>query len=181
MTSAETLPVREVTASAATVTGHLLYAGAVAVSILIDQLTKAWVAAELPLHQPVDVWSWLAPILSFTRVENTGVAFGLFPGLGGLFAVLSLLVVAGIVVFRRTLPIDDLWLHGALGLVTGGALGNVIDRVLRGHVLDFIDVNFWPFAQWPVFNLADSAVVVGVAILLVDSFLVEGLGSGASG
>jgi len=57
-------------------------------------------------------------------------------------------------------------------LVTGGALGNLIDRLTHGYVVDFIDVNFWPLRQWPVFNLADSAIVVGVTILLLDAFFV---------
>lgn len=173
MTAVESLSAPEFPKSMTSVGAHLLFGSACAVSLLADQLTKAWVAAEIPLHQPVDVFPWLSPILSFTHVQNTGVAFGLLPGLGGLFAILSLLVVAGVVVFRRTLPTEDLWLHGALGLVTGGALGNVIDRIVRGHVLDFVDVNFWPFTAWPVFNIADSAVVIGVAILLVDSLLDE--------
>ena len=103
---------------------------------------------------------------------------GCFPNTAALFTVLPVIVVVAIAVFRRTVPESDLWAHAALGLVTGGALGNVIDRVLRGYVVDFIDVNFWPFRGWPVFNLADSAVVVGVFLLLVDSFLAQPEGEG---
>jgi signal peptidase II len=152
---------------------RVLFFGAVAIVLLLDQVTKAWVVANLPAYRPVNVIPWLAPILSFTSVENTGVAFGLFPGLGSLFTLLALVVVIGIFFFMRTLPASDLWVHLSLGLVTGGALGNVLDRFLRGYVVDFLDVNFWPLATWPVFNLADSAIVVGVFILLVDSFLAE--------
>ncbi|MGC9348929.1 MAG: signal peptidase II [Anaerolineae bacterium] len=152
---------------------QLLFYGGAVIVLILDQLTKAWVVANLPLYRPVDLFPWLAPVLSFTSVENTGVAFGLFPGLGLLFTVLSLVVVAGIFIFFRTLPASDLWVHMSLGLVTGGALGNVLDRFLRGYVVDFIDVNFWPFATWPVFNLADSAIVVGVFILLIDSYFAE--------
>ncbi|MGC9521298.1 MAG: signal peptidase II [Anaerolineae bacterium] len=152
---------------------HILFGGLFLAVILVDQLTKAWVVANLPVHRPVDVFPWLAPILSFTSVQNTGVAFGLFPALGDVFTFLSLAVVIGILLFRRALPSAYLWVHGALGLVVGGALGNVVDRLIRGYVVDFLDVNFWPFESWPVFNLADSAIVVGVAILLLDSLLGE--------
>lgn len=151
----------------------LLFYGLIVVILIIDQLTKAWVVATLPPYRPVDIAPWLAPLLSFTFVENTGVAFGLFPGLGGLFTILSALVVVGILIFRRSLPDDELWVHASLGLVTGGAVGNLIDRMTRGYVVDFLDVNAWPLQTWPVFNVADSAIVVGVFVLLVDSFVNE--------
>lgn len=155
---------------------HALFYGALAVVLVADQLTKRWIVLNLQPYQPTDLVEWLAPILSLTFVRNTGVAFGLFQGLGLLFTLLAFLVVVAILAFRRTLPSSDVWLHAALGLVTGGALGNVIDRVLRGYVVDFLDVNFRPLHNWPVFNLADSAIVVGVALLLLDSLLVQGEG-----
>lgn len=152
---------------------RVLFFSAAGVVVVLDQLVKNWVVATLPPYRPVDVFPWLAPILSFTFVENTGASFGMFPQLGQLFLYLSLAVVIGIAVFLYTLPRSDVGLHLALGLVAGGALGNDIDRIVRGYVVDFLDVNFRPFATWPVFNLADSAIVVGVAILLIDSFLAE--------
>jgi signal peptidase II len=157
--------------------GRALYACTVVLTLIIDQLTKAWVVSHLPQYRPTDLLPWLAPIFSLTHVANTGVAFGLFPRLGGLFAILSVVVVVLIVVFQRSVPSHALWLHGALGLVTGGAIGNVVDRIARGHVVDFIDVNLLPLAAWPVFNLADSAVVVGVLVLFVDSVLAERKGA----
>ncbi len=150
----------------------ILIGCAVAVLIL-DQITKAWVVANLPLYTPVDLVDWLAPILSLTWVKNTGVAFGLFPQLGGFFVILQTLVIVGILIYQRTLPPDELWLHLSLGLVVGGALGNLLDRITRGYVVDFFDVNFWPLHTWPVFNIADSAIVVGVIILFIDSFFEE--------
>lgn len=152
---------------------HALFFGTIALILGVDQLTKAWVVSNLPLYEPMDVWQWLAPILSFTFVKNTGVAFGMFQGLGRAFVLLPVLVVVAVIVFRRSLPLDELWVHLSLGLVVGGALGNVIDRLLRGYVVDFLDVNFRPLQSWPVFNIADSAVVVGVAIMLLDTFLAE--------
>lgn len=150
-----------------------LLIGCAIVVLVLDQITKAWVVANLPLYTPVDLTDWLAPILSLTSVKNTGVAFGLFPGLGQFFIGLQALVILGILYYQRTLPPDDLWVHLSLGLVVGGALGNLLDRITRGYVVDFFDVNFWPLHRWPVFNIADSAIVVGVTILLIDSFFEE--------
>jgi signal peptidase II len=155
------------------VAARLIFYGIAVAAVVADQVSKAWVVSVLPEYEPTNVVPWLAPILSFTSIRNTGVAFGLFPELGGVFTVLAAVVVAAIIVFRRSLPAGELWIQAALGLVSGGALGNVVDRLLRGYVVDFIDVNFWPLSQWPIFNLADSAVVVGVFVLLVDSILVE--------
>jgi len=152
---------------------HLLFYGAIGLLLVLDQLTKAWVTANLMLFDPTDTFPWLAPILSFTYVRNTGVAFGLMQGLGRAYALLPLAVVVAVFFFRRSLPAGDLWVHLSLGLVVGGAVGNVVDRLVRGFVVDFLDVNFWPFRNWPVFNLADSAVVVGVAILMLDTFLTD--------
>ena len=153
-----------------TVRSRLLLWGGAAFVVALDQLSKAWVVRHLPAYTPVDWIPQLAPLFSFTFVKNTGVAFGLFPHLGGLFTILSALVIVGILIFQRAIAGADLWLYGGLGFVTGGALGNLIDRLARGYVVDFIDVNFWPLHEWPVFNLADSAIVVGVTILLLDAF-----------
>ena len=150
-----------------------LFYGSVMAVVVLDQITKALVAANLPLMEPVDLISWMAPVFSFTFVHNTGIAFGLFPGRGHLFLVFSIVVALGAVIFRTKVVGSEWWSHLALGLVVGGALGNIIDRLLRGYVVDFLDVNFWPFRTWPVFNLADASVVVGVGLLLLDSILLE--------
>lgn len=151
---------------------RLLFYGAIILVLVADQASKAWVMRNLPYGSSMDLAPWLSPIFSLTKVRNTGVAFGMFPQLGRLPVVLSALVVVGVLLFRHKLPVTDYWLHAALGLVVGGAIGNnLLDRLLLGYVIDFIDVNFWPLASWPVFNLADSAIVVGVGILLLDSFL----------
>lgn len=161
---------------------HLLFYGAILVIVVLDQLTKAWAVANLSLYQPTELFSWLTPLMSLTLTHNTGVAFGLFQGLGNLFAVVSVLVLVGIFAFRRTMSADDLWIHGSLGLVVGGAVGNnIIDRLFRGHVIDFFDVNLWPLHNWPVFNIADSAIVVGVTVLLLDSFFADVLEVPADG
>jgi signal peptidase II len=164
---------RSLTHSRAVQWSRLLFYGGAAVVIIADQLTKTWVTQNLAEYQSIELFDWLAPILSLTAVRNTGVAFGLFPQMGSLFGLLSLVVVAAILYFRRTIPAADLRIHGALGLVSGGAVGNILDRILKGHVVDFLDVNMWPFHNWPVFNLADSAIVVGVGLLLLDTVLAD--------
>jgi signal peptidase II len=153
--------------------GSFLLGGVAALVVAADQLSKAWVVQNLPEHVPVDVFPWLHSVLSFTRLTNTGVAFGLFPQFGDFFTVLAAVVIVAILFFYRTLEIEDWLMHLALGLQIGGALGNLVDRIFRGSVVDFLDVNFWPLHEWPVFNLADSAIVVGVALLLLSTWRQE--------
>ncbi len=152
---------------------RLLLLGGAAIILILDQLSKRWVFQNLPEYTPTDLVSWLKPIISFTYVTNTGVAFGLFPQLGGIFTLVSAVVVVLIFLFQSSFKDAQSWVHLALGTVTGGALGNLIDRLSHGFVIDFLDVNFWPFQAWPVFNVADSAILVGVAILLLDSLLFD--------
>jgi signal peptidase II len=153
------------------VRGRLLLWGGAAFVVALDQLSKSWVVQHLPAYAPVDWIPQLTSVFSLTFVKNTGVAFGLFPQLGGLFTILSTIVIVGILIFHRVIAGTDLWVYGGLGFVTGGAFGNLLDRLTRHYVVDFIDVNFWPLREWPVFNLADSAIVIGVAVLLLDAFL----------
>lgn len=130
--------------------------------IVIDQITKALVVANIPAWEswmPLDA---IRPYFTITHVQNTGAAFGLFQGGGDLFAVIALVVAALIVYFYFQLP-GSIWpVRLALGLQLGGALGNWIDRVRLGYVVDFFDFKFWP-----VFNIADSAIVVGTLSLVV--------------
>jgi signal peptidase II len=156
-----------------TLRSRLLLWGSAAVVVLADQISKVWVAHTLPFGVPSNPLPWLRPILSFTYITNTGVAFGLFPQAGDFFKVLSAAVIVGIFLFQRSLPPQDWVTHLALGLQVGGALGNLVDRFVRGSVVDFLDVNFWPFKRWAVFNLADSAIVVGVFILLLNAMWQE--------
>ncbi len=152
---------------------RLLLWGSATFIVLVDQISKVWVSRNLPFGIPSDPLPWLRPILSFTYITNTGVAFGMFPQAGEFFKLLSAVVIVGIVLFHRTLPPRDWVTHTALGLQVGGALGNLVDRFVRGSVVDFLDVNFWPFKRWAVFNLADSAIVVGVCILLLNTMWQE--------
>jgi signal peptidase II len=144
----------------------------VAVTVVgVDQLTKTWISTHFDEYVTVELISGLSPIFSITPIRNTGGIFGLFPQLGHLLKYLSLLVVIAVLLYQRSIPQHQYWMHLSLGFVCGGALSNVVDRFLHGYVLDFIDVNFWPLRYLPLFNLADSAIMVGAGVMLMDAVL----------
>ncbi|MBI3977889.1 MAG: signal peptidase II [Chloroflexi bacterium] len=134
----------------------LLLFGIAALTLALDQLTKRWVMANLVPNQSLFED---APV-RITYVTNTGAAFGLFQGSSYMFALIALAVVVLIVLYFQVLATNSAFFRIALGLQLGGAVGNLIDRVRYGHVVDFVDLRFWP-----VFNVADSAIVVGVILL----------------
>ncbi|PIQ83320.1 MAG: signal peptidase II [Candidatus Omnitrophica bacterium CG11_big_fil_rev_8_21_14_0_20_63_9] len=127
-----------------------------------DQLTKAIVLDRLPPSEPLPV---LPPVLYFTYIHNTGAAFGLFKGQQLLFIIVSLAVIAwmGWELAARAKP--PLVMRWGCALVLGGAIGNLIDRLRFGYVVDFIDLRVWP-----VFNIGDSAITIGVGLLLLHAF-----------
>ena len=149
---------------------YAAYAFAVVV-IVLDQLTKAWIISGLSL-QEVGRIPILPPILNFSWVENTGVSFGLFGGgeARWVLTIFSIVVSAGLAWWA--LKADRRLLVAAIGLVMGGALGNVIDRVRFGYVVDFIDFSGTGVFPW-VFHVADSAITVGVVLLIIDSLVSE--------
>ncbi|WP_332653267.1 signal peptidase II [Brevundimonas sp.] len=139
--------------------------------VVVDQLTKAWVLSGLDLREMGRVAVW-PPLFNFTWVENRGVSFGLF-GDGSARWMLSAfsIVVAGILGWWA-LKADRRLLVTAIGLIMGGAVGNVIDRIRFGFVVDFLDFSGTGFFPW-VFNVADSAITIGVVLLILDSVLSE--------
>ena len=139
--------------------------------IVVDQLTKAWVMSSLDLREVGQVAVW-PPIFNFSWVENRGVSFGLF-GDGSARWMLSAfsVVVAGILGWWA-LKADRRLLVSAIGLIMGGAIGNVIDRIRFGFVVDFLDFSGTGVFPW-VFNVADSAITIGVILLVLDSVLSE--------
>jgi len=139
---------------------------AAALVLITDQVTKYLVATKLEVGQPLDLIPWLAPIFSITHVTNTGVAFGLLQGLGNVFVIAHVIAAVAIIVYSSRLPPERRFLRLALGLALGGAIGNLIDRVRQGYVVDFIDTNLWPFTDFPVFNVADASISVGVALMI---------------
>ena len=139
--------------------------------VLLDQATKLYIYTSFELYQRLEVLS----ILDITRLHNTGAAFSFLAGAGGwqrwFFIGLGVIVSSLVVVWLYRLPAQGKsWLAAALALVVGGAIGNVIDRIWLGYVVDFISVHYndWYF---PAFNVADSAITVGAAILLIESLL----------
>lgn len=141
--------------------------------VILDQLTKHWVINNLVLYLTIPLTQWLEPFLVLTYVTNTGVVFGMLPQFGNIFTILVMIVIVMTFILRRSLGQVSFWVHLALGLITGGAFGNLIDRLLRGAVVDFLDFNFWPMRQWGIFNIADAAIVTGVTILLLDSLILN--------
>jgi len=131
-----------------------------ALVIVFDHLTKVYIENQLPLNHTWAPFPQLADYFRITHVSNTGAAFGLFPEGSLIFAVIAVVVGAVIIVYNYRLPAGHRMLRVALGLQLGGAFGNLVDRLRLGHVTDFLD-----FGPWPVFNLADMAIVAGVIIL----------------
>lgn len=131
-------------------------AGAVAVAAA-DQAIKLLVVRLMSPGQSIKL---IGPVLSLTYTRNTGGAFSLVPGSGGWLVVISLLVVAVLVFWSFLTPIHGRRIGIGMALTLGGALGNLVDRVLRGWVVDFID-----FHIWPVFNVADIAITAGVILI----------------
>ncbi len=137
-----------------------------ALTLAVDWASKTVVANNMVLYE-----TWRPPItlvsrvVSLTYTTNTGAAFGLFPNHGALFVVIAFVVIAAIIFYYRQLPEGYLLVRLALGLQLGGALGNLVDRLRQGYVVDFFDFNFWPMQDWALFNVADSAIVVGVFLL----------------
>lgn len=141
-----------------------------AIVLILDQLTKVYIRANFQLYESVPVidgWFHL------TYVLNPGGAFGMLRDADEsvrlpFFLILSVVAVGALLMFVRQLPTDLRLLQFGLGLVLGGALGNLIDRAWFGHVTDFLDV-FWGTYHWPAFNVADSGISVGIVILLYYS------------
>ena len=126
-------------------------------TLLADQVTKGLIVLNMSPGQSVPD----SGLLRFTYVTNTGSAFGLFPNQTLFLVLASFLGIGVLLVFYKTHPVNNSMLHASLGLQLGGAIGNLVDRVRLGYVVDFIDVG-----AWPVFNLADSAIMVGLVGLL---------------
>jgi signal peptidase II len=145
-------------------------------SLVADQITKQWARATLAPEGSGRVISVIGDAVSFRYAENPGVAFSMLRDLpGGRFVLAGLAVLALVLVIRylRATPVNHTRIHAALGLIAGGAVGNLIDRVLHARVVDFVlvDLDVWPLDPWPVFNVADVVLVVGVGLMILDLVL----------
>jgi signal peptidase II len=139
----------------------------VAAIVIVDQLTKAIVDRTMPLHHSIPL---IDGFFNLTYIRNTGAAFGMFAGSHEVFRrpfliVVSTIAIGFILVMLRRLREDATGLVSALAFILGGAIGNLIDRVFYGEVIDFLDV-YWSKYHWPAFNVADSFITIGVTITL---------------
>lgn len=135
--------------------------------ILLDQITKVIVRATLPFGGSFTPWEGL-PFFRIVHWQNTGAAFGMFQGGGMIFGILAVVVSVVIALYFPKIPREFLFMRIALAMQLGGAIGNLIDRILFGPVTDFIAVG-----AFPVFNIADASITVGVAVLLLFMWLLE--------
>ncbi len=141
--------------------------------VLVDRVSKLWVLANIPLYQEIAPIPALYPYFSFLHSANTGVAFGLFQGGSSIFTIIAAIAVIAIAVYSFRSG-EQSWLMSlSLGLMLGGAAGNLWDRLAYGAVVDFIKVQASDKLVWPMFNLADSAIVVGTILLVLYFFLDE--------
>jgi signal peptidase II len=155
----------------------LLVVGAIV--ILLDQMTKRFIETSMPLYTESIPVEALFPYFRFTHTANYGAAFGMFQNGGVIFGIIAAIVAIAILIYNFGLPPGQRLLRFALGLQLGGALGNLIDRLRLGYVTDFLDVDVStivdiPYvSDWPIFNLADMAIVSGVAVLAFLMFTME--------
>lgn len=151
-----------------------------AACLLLDQFTKIWVASHFVLYERVPVM----PFLNWVYVHNEGAAFSFLSNAGGwqrwLFAAIALTVSLILVVLLFKNKREQTLLNASYALVISGAIGNLIDRLSYGYVIDFIDfyVNRW---HWPAFNVADIAICIGAGLLILDAFKGEQRNHSASG
>jgi signal peptidase II len=154
----------------------LLDLAIVALAVLLDQAAKALVVATMPLGSAIE----LLPFLALLHARNEGIAFSMFAGLGDLgLAALALAVLVFVGWLWRKTPPERRLSHFAFAIIVGGALGNLIDRLRLGYVVDYVYFHtpVWSFA---VFNLADACISVGAALIVLDEFLFARRAGGAA-
>ncbi len=152
--------------------GSLSFLGLSVLVVALDQISKYIIEHQLALFQAID----LLPVLQITRLHNPGAAFSFLADAAGwqrwAFTALAVVVSVALVLWLHRIERGHAVLASAVSLILGGAIGNVIDRLHLGHVIDFIYVH-WGQHYFPAFNIADSAISVGAGLLLLDTFLSE--------
>lgn len=151
--------------------GKLPWLWLTVVVFVLDQASKFYFENRLDLYQQIVI---IPDLFSWTLAYNTGAAFSFLAGQSGwqrwLFALIAIVVSVVLVIWLKRLKPRETWLAVALALVLGGALGNLVDRVVFGHVIDFILVHWQNRWYFPAFNLADSAITIGALMLIIDMF-----------
>ena len=145
------------------------------VVVILDQITKWVVVMKIPLYSKIEI----LPILDFTHIRNTGVAFGMLRDMPDsirypFFALVLVLAVVAVFIFLQKLDEDEKLIRYCLGLILGGALGNSLDRFRLGYVTDFINFHWVGDSSlnWPPFNIADSAITVGAVTIFIFGILI---------
>ena len=136
--------------------------------VFLDQYTKFLVRSNLDYLEMWSPWPWLEPYARIWHWHNTGASFGMFQGMGTVFAILAAIVSVGLIYYYPRVPKQDWIMRLALGMMLAGAMGNLIDRIYQGHVTDFISVG-----TFAVFNVADSSITVGVIVLFLAFYIEE--------
>lgn len=145
----------------------------VALSVLLDQLVKAIVVATMPLGSAIE----LLPFLALYHARNTGIAFSMFAGLGDIgLSLLAAAVLAVVLYLWWKTPAERRLTHFGLAVIVGGAIGNLIDRIRLGYVVDYVYFHT-PAFDFAVFNLADACITVGAIIILLDEFILARVGA----
>ena len=138
--------------------------------LILDQITKTWVSSHLSFNQPINI----LPHFDLRLLHNTGAAWSILADQGGwqrwFLSGLAIIVSIIIMVWLTRLNSKQRWLACALALILGGALGNVMDRIIYGYVVDFIDIYYQTW-HWPAFNIADIAISIGAVMLLIDAII----------
>ncbi len=137
----------------------------------LDHLTKWIVRTRMDLHDHIEV---IPNYLRISYVRNTGVAFGLFAEIQSawkpyLLAAMAVIAVVFVIIYSTRMPTDRTLLQVALAITLGGILGNFTDRIMHKFVVDFVELHFQDKFHWPTFNVADSAITIGIALLLLDT------------
>lgn len=145
-----------------------ILAGSLGLAAILDQIAKTWALSNLMLYESIQPLPALAPFFQLTRSSNSGAAFGILPMAGDVFLVLALFIVGALLWHLRSLPAESRLAPFAIGLVIGGAVGNILDRLQHGHVIDFIHYQI-PNLISNVSNLADHAIVFGVMLIFAES------------
>jgi len=138
--------------------------------VALDQAAKFLLQKTLAYGAEIPVF----PFFSLVHVQNTGAAFGILPQANALFVVVTLVILAVLVKLGREFSAQGPWSRAGLPLVWGGALGNLIDRLVQGAVTDYLDFHLAGW-HWPAFNVADSAITLGIAGLVVQNFVPRSL------
>jgi len=136
--------------------------------VLLDQLTKYIIRSNLAIGEIYRPELWINQFARIVHWQNTGAAFGMFQSLGNVFMILSMVVSAAIIYYYPQVPRQDWLIRLAMAMLLGGAVGNLIDRLTLGYVVDFISVG-----KFPVFNVADACISMGVVVLFIGMWLQE--------